>query len=76
MAKSFKGYVLPGAEVPGLAESEFPPDTTLDALAGHFRLFQYAKGHRFSTDERAARRFDVRAATPRTPTLSELLTLS
>jgi tRNA1(Val) A37 N6-methylase TrmN6 len=51
MAKSFKGYVLPGAEVPGLAESEFPPDTTLDALAGHFRLFQYAKGHRFSTDD-------------------------
>ena len=51
MAKSFKGYVLPGPEVPGLPESEFPEGTTLDALSGHFRIFQYAKGHRFSTDD-------------------------
>lgn len=49
--KSFKGYVLPGAEVPGLPESEFPPETSLDALAGHFKIFQLKKGHRFSTDD-------------------------
>lgn len=51
MAKSFKGWVLPGSEVPGLPESEFPPETSLDALSGHFRIFQYVKGHRFSTDD-------------------------
>ena len=64
MAKSFKGYVLPGAEVPGLAESEFPPDTTLDALAGHFRLFQYAKGHRFSTDDLLAGQWTAHPGNP------------
>jgi tRNA1(Val) A37 N6-methylase TrmN6 len=51
MPTSFKGYVLPGPEVPGLPESEFPADTSLDALAGHFRIFQLKKGHRFSTDD-------------------------
>ena len=30
---------------------ECPPDETLDAISGHFRLFQLAKGHRFSTDD-------------------------
>ncbi|MFO0593678.1 MAG: methyltransferase [Myxococcaceae bacterium] len=49
--KSFKGYVLPGPEVPGLPEAEHPADTSLDALAGHFRIFQLKKGHRFSTDD-------------------------
>lgn len=49
--KSFKGYVLPGAEVPGLPEADFPPDCSLDALAGHFRIFQLKAGHRFSTDD-------------------------
>jgi tRNA1(Val) A37 N6-methylase TrmN6 len=28
-----------------------PPDETLDALSGHFRIFQLRKGHRFSTDD-------------------------
>jgi tRNA1Val (adenine37-N6)-methyltransferase len=28
-----------------------PPDETLDALSGHFRIFQLRTGHRFSTDD-------------------------
>jgi tRNA1(Val) A37 N6-methylase TrmN6 len=28
-----------------------PPDETLDALSGHFRIFQLRRGHRFSTDD-------------------------
>ena len=28
-----------------------PADETLDAISGHFRLFQLRKGHRFSTDD-------------------------
>lgn len=51
MSKSFKGYVIPGVEVPGIPESEFPADTSLDALSGNYRIFQYKKGHRFSTDD-------------------------
>lgn len=51
MAPSFKGYVLPGPTPPGLPESEFPEGTSLDAISGQFKLFQYKKGHRFSTDD-------------------------
>jgi len=28
-----------------------PPDETLDAISGHFRIFQLRDGHRFSTDD-------------------------
>lgn len=49
--RSFKGYVLPGPTPPGLPESEFPEGTTLDAISGQWKLFQYKKGHRFSTDD-------------------------
>lgn len=51
MAPSFKGYVLPGPTPPGLPESEFPEGTSLDSISGQFRIFQYKKGHRFSTDD-------------------------
>jgi tRNA1(Val) A37 N6-methylase TrmN6 len=51
VAPSFKGYVLPGPTPPGLPESEFPEGTSLDAISGQFKLFQYKKGHRFSTDD-------------------------
>ena len=30
---------------------EVPPDETLDAISGRFRIFQLRKGHRFSTDD-------------------------
>ena len=51
MAPTFKGYVLPGPTPPGLAEGEFPEGTSLDSISGQFKLFQYKKGHRFSTDD-------------------------
>lgn len=51
MAPSFKGYVLPGPTPPGLPEPDFPEGTSLDAISGQFKLFQYVKGHRFSTDD-------------------------
>lgn len=49
----FKGWAKPGAIPPG-ARGEGPEiaaDETLDSISGHFRLFQLAEGHRFSTDD-------------------------
>lgn len=51
MAPTFKGYVLPGPTPPGLPGSEYPEGTSLDSISGQFKLFQYQKGHRFSTDD-------------------------
>jgi tRNA1(Val) A37 N6-methylase TrmN6 len=54
MATHFKGYVTPGPLPPGAQDEELsavPEDQSLDALSGHFRIFQYKKGHRFSTDD-------------------------
>jgi tRNA1(Val) A37 N6-methylase TrmN6 len=52
-APFFKGWAKPGALPPGA--SARPPQVadseTLDAISGHFRLFQLRKGHRFSTDD-------------------------
>lgn len=45
----FKGWARPGPLVPGGVEVE--PGETLDYLCGNFRIFQYEKGHRFSTDD-------------------------
>lgn len=48
----FKEWAKPGPVPPGAAETAtVPPDETLDAISGHFRLFQLRKGHRFSTDD-------------------------
>lgn len=48
----FKGWAKPGSVPPGASEPlDLPPDETLDALSGHFRIFQLRKGHRFSTDD-------------------------
>jgi tRNA1(Val) A37 N6-methylase TrmN6 len=48
----FKGWAKPGPVPPG---AEAPPRVaaheTLDAISGHFRLFQLSDGHRFSTDD-------------------------
>ena len=48
----FKGWAKPGPVPPG-AESTpcVPADETLDALSGHFRIYQLRGGHRFSTDD-------------------------
>jgi tRNA1Val (adenine37-N6)-methyltransferase len=48
----FKGWAKPGPIPPGAATSpEVPSDETLDALSGHFRIYQLRRGHRFSTDD-------------------------
>lgn len=52
----FKGWAIPGPPVPKTPET--PESTlkaeegeTLDALSGHFKIFQLKNGHRFSTDD-------------------------
>jgi tRNA1Val (adenine37-N6)-methyltransferase len=49
----FKGWAKPGPMPPGALG--YGPDVeageTLDAISGYFRLFQLARGHRFSTDD-------------------------
>jgi tRNA1(Val) A37 N6-methylase TrmN6 len=48
----FKGWSKPGPLPAGTAASGPPaPGETLDAISGHFRLFQLSDGHRFSTDD-------------------------
>jgi len=50
----FKGWAKPGPVPPGLAAGvslAVEPHETLDAISGHFRLFQLRDGHRFSTDD-------------------------
>lgn len=52
-APFFKGWAKPGPIAPGAGEKslEIGDDETLDAISGHFRLFQLRNGHRFSTDD-------------------------
>ncbi len=51
-ATHFKGWAKPGPVPPGLDSGvAVGPHETLDALSGHFRLFQLRAGHRFSTDD-------------------------
>jgi tRNA1(Val) A37 N6-methylase TrmN6 len=45
----FKGWLRPGPRVPGGVDVE--DGETLDWLCGHFRIFQYERGHRFSADD-------------------------
>jgi len=49
----FKGWTKPGPIPPGALGNgpAVEPGETLDAISGHFRLFQLADGHRFSTDD-------------------------
>ena len=72
MDTHFKGWAKPGPVPPGAASPPaVPPDESLDAISGHFRLFQLRRGHRFSTD-------DVLTAwygTSWTPTASAVLDL-
>lgn len=41
----------PGADLESGAPLTVEPHETLDAISGHFRLFQLRDGHRFSTDD-------------------------
>ena len=48
----FKGWAKPGLVPPGLGSGMIvETHETLDAISGHFRLFQLRAGHRFSTDD-------------------------
>lgn len=51
----FKGWAKPGPIPPGASGAEEMPvvenGETLDAISGHFRVFQLGNGHRFSTDD-------------------------
>jgi tRNA1Val (adenine37-N6)-methyltransferase len=48
----FKGWAKPGPIAPGLGDAlVVESHETLDAISGHFRLFQLKEGHRFSTDD-------------------------
>ena len=49
----FKGWAKPGPVPPGALDGKpaVEPGETLDAISGHFRLFQLEAGHRFSTDD-------------------------
>ena len=48
----FKGWAKPGLVPPGAAQQPVvPDDESLDAISGHFRIFQLKAGHRFSTDD-------------------------
>jgi tRNA1(Val) A37 N6-methylase TrmN6 len=48
----FRGWAKPGPIPPGALQPPDVPDSeSLDALSGHFRLFQLKAGHRFSTDD-------------------------
>jgi tRNA1Val (adenine37-N6)-methyltransferase len=46
---SYRGWVRPGPIPPGGVEPE--AGETLDYLCGHYRIFQYERGHRYSTDD-------------------------
>ncbi|HUP62086.1 MAG TPA: methyltransferase [Thermoanaerobaculia bacterium] len=46
---SYRGWRRPGPLPPGGVEPE--EGETLDFICGNFRIFQYAKGHRYSTDD-------------------------
>ena len=48
----FKGWAKPGPSAPGGEENpDVPENETLDAISGHFRIYQLRNGHRFSTDD-------------------------
>jgi tRNA1Val (adenine37-N6)-methyltransferase len=48
----FKGWAKPGPIPPEHGDDLVAePHETLDAISGHFRLFQLRDGHRFSTDD-------------------------
>ena len=52
MTTHFRGWAKPGLIPPGAGHSiDVPPEESLDALSGHFRIHQLRDGHRFSTDD-------------------------
>jgi len=48
---TFRGWTKPGPRPNLPASVELADDETIDALCGHFRIFQLREGHRFSSDD-------------------------
>ncbi len=46
---SYRGWTRPGPIPPGGAEPD--EGETLESISGNFKIFQYASGHRYSTDD-------------------------
>ncbi len=46
---SYRGWTRPGPMPPGNVETD--EGETLDFICGHYRIFQFAGGHRYSTDD-------------------------
>ena len=68
----FRGWAKPGPVPPGsLSGVQVPEGETLDAISGHFRLFQLERGHRFSTDDVLTAWYGTTWA-PRTATVLDL----
>ena len=52
MTSHFKGWAKPGPVPPGASQDPGAgDDESLDAISGHFRIYQLRRGHRFSTDD-------------------------
>jgi tRNA1(Val) A37 N6-methylase TrmN6 len=52
IATHFRDWAKPGVVPPGAASTpDVPAAETLDAISGHFRIYQLRDGHRFSTDD-------------------------
>ena len=49
MRSMYRGWLRPGPEPPGGVEPE--EGESRDYICGNFRIFQYEKGHRYSTDD-------------------------
>jgi tRNA1(Val) A37 N6-methylase TrmN6 len=49
MSSTYRGWTRPGPLPPGGVEVE--PGESLDVISGSYRIFQYEKGHRYSTDD-------------------------
>lgn len=49
LSTHYRGWARPGPFPPGGVEPE--AGETLNYISGHFRIFQYEDGHRFSTDD-------------------------
>src|SRR5205085_2669278 len=49
MSDDFRGWIRPGPRPPGGVEVE--EGETLGYISGHYSIFQYSHGHRFSTDD-------------------------
>jgi len=48
--RQFKGWTVPGHSIPEGA-APVQSSETLDAISGHYRIYQLKEGHRFSTDD-------------------------